>query len=123
MANLPDVLIAAVSHGATAVASFWIALKTSKRDDFSAVVNVLKDDNQALRERIIKLEERIGGLEGNLTIERKRTNFLDSQIRIWESAHQYLPIPQWLKSSDGRMLALNKAYEDAFLKPIKKKRI
>lgn len=121
MANLPDVLVTAVSHGATAIASFWIALKTSKRDDFSAVVTVLKEDNATLRDRIVKMEERITSLEDKLDAEKNRANFLDAQIRIWESAHQYLPIPQWLKAADGRMLALNKAYEDAFLIPIGKK--
>jgi hypothetical protein len=45
---------------------------------------------------------------------------LQNKLAMMESAHMDAPLPMWLKDVDGTMLALNQAYEDAFLRPIGK---
>ena len=68
----------------------------------------IEDENRTLRHRIAQLE---------------RENYtLLHNIALLESAHQDLPLPMWLKDKDGRMLAVNLAYEKSFLQPIGKTR-
>ena len=68
----------------------------------------IEDENKILRQRIAQLE---------------RENYaLLHNIALLESAHQDLPLPMWLKDKDGKMLAVNLAYEKSFLQPIGKTR-
>ena len=51
---------------------------------------------------------------------RGKNQELSMRLSMLEGAFQDLPLPQWLKDTDGKMLSLNKAYEDMFLRPMSK---
>lgn len=115
--GLSEVIIAIISALGAGGLSFVVALKKNKRDDFAALIKTYSDDNARLREEISKLSERIDELEIQNLEQSKRADTLQTKLILLETAHQDLPFPQWLKNTDGTMLALNKAYEDMFLVP------
>lgn len=39
------------------------------------------------------------------------------RVEMLENAHFDLPIPQWIKDDSGRLLLINRVYEEVFLKP------
>lgn len=59
---------------------------------------------------VVSLEKRVAGLEAeNIT--------LTARLEILSQSRLTAPIPAWIKGVDGRMITLNPAYEDLFLKP------
>lgn len=59
-------------------------------------------------------------LERTINQEKNNVYKLSSKLAMLEGAFQDLPLPQWLKDTDGKMLSLNKAYEQMFLNPMGK---
>jgi PAS domain S-box-containing protein len=70
------------------------------------------------------LEKRIEVLEKAKTAIEARCHALElenhrllTQFIILSSSHDSSPLPQWVKDEDGRILAVNRAYERIFLLP------
>lgn len=126
---MSEEIIIAIITGVTTVIgsgllSFFISKKKAKRDDFTAVTDLIKEDNERLREEIeeIKKENKLiraelDEVKDELSEERATTANLRADLLLLETAHHDLPLPQWLKDSSGIMLSLNDAYEAAFLIP------
>jgi PAS domain-containing protein len=100
--------------------TYWLGRRKERRADFESIATRYIDENDGLRadlkaatERIEMLNTRIMGLERQLF-------GLQNKLAMMESAHMDAPLPMWLKDVDGTMLALNQAYEEAFLHPIGK---
>lgn len=81
-----------------------------RRVDFDVILNNLLTENKFFREREGEAIKRISDLE-------KQLSYLQNKIILLESAHMDLPIPMWLKDTQGVMLAVNSAYEKMFLIP------
>lgn len=107
-------LSAAVSGSVlTGLMSYAISRKKEDRTDFERIVQTWELDNTRLRKINHDDQEKIDMLE-------RKLYDLHNKILLMESSHSDLPLPQWLKDTNGVMLALNKAYEDYFLTPISK---
>lgn len=50
----------------------------------------------------------------------KEINDLRNQLMIFESSHNNVPVPIWLKDTSGKILFINKEYEEKILNPINK---
>ena len=85
-------------------------LLTSRRDNFQLLFDMLKEENEKLKADQEKDRKMIQELNS-------KVNEQALQIILLESAHFDHPFPVWLKSIDGTMLSLNKAYEEVFLTP------
>jgi len=107
-------LAAAVSGGAiTSLTNFLISRKKEDRTDFERIVRTWEADNTRLRQVNEADRDKIDELE-------RKIFDLQNKILLMESSHSDLPLPQWLKDTNGVMLAVNKAFEDYFLTPIGK---
>lgn len=84
---------------------YLLGRRKEQRIDFDLIVKRLDIENNECKET------------NQLLI--KKVAMLENKVLLLESAHQSLPVPMWLKSMDGTMLALNPAYERVFLKPNK----
>lgn len=92
------------------VVDYIVAKNKNKLDSFESIVKTWEQDNIRLREREVELVNKIEALQKDL-------DDLRVKVMLLESAHMSLPIPMWLKDTDSKMLALNKAYENLLLKP------
>lgn len=107
-------LAAAISGGAvTTLTNYFISRKKEDRTDFERIVATWENDNSRLRKVNEADRAKIDELERKLFD-------LQNKILLMESSHSDLPLPQWLKDTNGVMLAVNKAFEDYFLLPIGK---
>ena len=108
--------ILALVLGTGGIATFWTYKSQRAKTDqvsFQTLLNQLNADNKELRQEIKVMNEKYMSLQ-------TKTNSLLSRMSDLESAHNDLPIPQWLKDKFGIMLSLNKAYEKVFLDNIGK---
>jgi PAS domain-containing protein len=129
--GVTEILVTALGilGGGGGLFSLVTSLKKNKRDDFSEIVEMLKEDNARLRADLEKMKTEMAEMEirHDKEIERmnrlhstdqKRLVELNSKLLLLETATQSSPFPTWLKDSSGVMLLCNTAYEDYFLKPI-----
>jgi hypothetical protein len=112
--NLTAIIVAVITTIFGTAVGYWLKYKAGSRkqygDEFDRIVRAWQSDNERLRKREQELEKRVEEME-------RRVNDLSNKLQLMESAHQDLPLPQWLKDKDGTMLALNNAYEQVFLIP------
>jgi len=112
--NITAIIVAFVTAIFGTGLGYFLRYKLGRRkqygDEFDRIVKAWRQDNERLRIREHELEKRVVGME-------KRIHDLSNKLQLMESAHQDLPLPQWLKDGNGTMLALNGAYEEKFLIP------
>ena len=116
---MQEIIITAISTGViTQIANYLVQRrriqidsKKSDNDITMSMMEKLELDNKRLREEEETNSKRLVELERRLTE-------LTQTVMLMESAHQDLPLPQWLKDRNGIMLAFNQSYEETFLVPI-----
>ena len=110
MTELIYAFIGLAGGGIGSVLTYLATQKKADLDSLTLLINTLRDDNEKLRQR-----EELNRME----IQKISTEIseLRQTVMLLESAHQDLPIPMWLKDTNGIMLSLNSAYEDEFLFP------
>lgn len=84
------------------------------RDDILAELSNIRAENSALREKIELLSKENNELNTKIKILEHEWQI---KVQLFESAHNDLPLPMWLKDKDGKMLSLNPMYEQIFLIP------
>lgn len=89
------------------VFGFVIDIKQENRIDYRFFLQELEEVNRDLKQRVEELEN--------------EQRFMLNTIAVLSAAYQDSPIATWTKTKDGRMVSLNQAYVDAFLKPYGKK--
>lgn len=106
MSGIEGALMTAIAAMAAAIGKLW----------HMQVINSAKLRND--------LEERVKALEIGKAELQKRCNLLEvenqrllTQFIILSSSHDSSPLPQWVKDDEGRVLAVNRAYERMFLIP------
>lgn len=107
---IQQLLLFITGAGLSTVVNFLISKKKEQRDDFSAIIQLWKDDNTRLRDVEESLKEKIDSLE-------EMINDLKFKLLLLETTHMELPIPMWVKDEKGVMLHVNSAYEKLFLHP------
>lgn len=69
------------------------------------------------RKEVIQSRQENSALREEVSILTALMNDLKNKLMMLEASHASLPIPQWIKGLDGRMITLNTPYETVFLKP------
>ena len=114
-------LVAAVAGGG--VSSYFIykiANKKQGTSDFQVVIENYKTLLDKFEEKIANLEFEISEMRKVERLQSDELSSLRSQLLIFESSHSDIPLPMWLKDQNGKMLFVNRYYEDTFLIPFGK---
>jgi hypothetical protein len=109
-----DLLIPALTGVGGVVAGLSahrLGLSKEKRADFQLFADKINEDNDRLRSEL-------GALKQEMEVLRQENIRHEAQILMLESTHLDHPYPKWIKSIDGTMISLNKAYEVTFLRPL-----
>lgn len=143
MNDYMNIIVAAISGGAiTQFLTFFISKKKVNQDDFTLITQQwikdnerLREDNEELRKINQELREKIEeGVLDKIKLTKDLTDLetdfkkleyqheveiqnLRIRLFVFESSHVNLPLPAWTKDLNGRVLTMNKAYEDSFLIP------
>lgn len=124
MDNLIDWLekgIALISGGVIfKLGDFLVKKKKADTDGFQILKNAWREEFEKYEEKIDKLNVSIAKLENKVEKLEEENKKLRSVIKSLRQFYPDLPIPLWLKDHNGRMLSLNKAYEEHFLHPLGK---
>lgn len=118
--HIPDLGIGTVVM--LIIIALYLQNKSTIKSDAGRQINMDSFNmfNNSLMRRLDKLEEVVEQLRKDNQQLKIDNESLRTQLAIMESAHQDAPIPMWLKDKEGIMLAVNRAYETEFLKPIGK---
>lgn len=110
----------AIGGALATILGFRLKSKDANRADFQSLLDrydkALKDSEariESLAVKIHQLEEKIDELT-------KSRDYFKNQLVLLQAAHYDDPLPRWTKDKQGRMIHVNRAYEEAFLKPIGK---
>ena len=82
----------------------------------SKQITDLKVENKELELRIEELTKQVQSLQ----IAQLRNS---QNAMLFNNSFDNFPFPYWVKSRDGRMVKLNTAFEEAYLKPVGKDRL
>lgn len=111
------ILLLLGSSGVSALFNYFSNNRKHKRDDFSEVMRIFREDNETLREEKRLRDKLIADHTKRLAEMERIIQSLQNKIVIFESSHFDLPLPMWLKSTEGTMLSVNSMYEEIFLIP------
>ena len=127
MDNLWSIVGSIIGGGLIGVILTWIiSNRKDKRDGLEIIIDRYNEDNKRLRQELESLKddfnkESRNRMEREVKLQQELAQ-LRSTLNVMESAHLDLPVPQWLKDTKGKMLALNIEYERKFLIPMGSKR-
>lgn len=100
----------------------------SNREDMAnqhllSAIDIFKEEGNRLRERVATLEEKVLDMTGafqelsqKLLEEKELRLKTQLQLSIFMQAHLALPLPMAVKDEESRMVSVNKAYWQVFLK-------
>lgn len=88
--------------------------KKDKINEFELLLNIYKTELDTQRAEYNVVRAELDQYKDKVNIEIVQ---LRNKVELLESAHQDLPLPMWLKDSNGIMMALNSEYEETFLIP------
>lgn len=102
-----------------------VANRKQDESDFATLVDRWQELYNKQLEKEKRQEQRIEKLEKEVEILKKesfskdsRIDELQHQLMIFESSHADVPVPIWLKDTNGKMLFVNSEYEKQILNPI-----
>lgn len=113
----------------------WIDNSDKRKEGNASLDKALKifdSDNQRLRQELDSVKEALKSGEKKYDLMKDLINVMEQQlaelkahneilkekVNLLESSHMKVPLPMWLKDREGRMLSLNKHYEEVFLAPM-----
>lgn len=107
--------------GIEGVSTYLLSSKADDRDNFQIIIDIQRDEISKCK---IRLDESTKNLESCRVQNHALRNMisdLESKRTLVEAASLEGPYPEWIKSTNGTMLFINKSYEDVFLIPEGKK--
>ncbi|GIV86033.1 MAG: hypothetical protein KatS3mg054_0062 [Chloroflexus sp.] len=112
-----NIIVALIGSVLGGYGTYLVGIRRERRDDFRNLLDVYSKENERLRtenERLKKVNEELSRnvLRVELAIEELESN-IELNSRLGETG----PIPWCLKSTKGRILAVNEAYEKQILIP------
>ena len=124
---IATIAAALFSGGAASFLTYKLGNRKQDETEFSSLIKVYKDlldsNKETLKEcgiRLDDLERTVENLKTEVHRKDKEIQHLRNQLLIFESSHSDVPVPIWLKDTNGIMLFLNDEYEKAILRPINK---
>jgi hypothetical protein len=119
-----DILkIMSIILGAGGLGAFLTYKLGNRKQDNSEFVSVMAEYKALVAEykaEVIKLREEVEYLKTDSQQKREDVQNLRNQLLIFESSHIDIPVPMWLKDTNGVMLFLNEEYSRTLLQPIGK---
>jgi len=113
--------------GLGAFLSFKLGTRKQEKSEFVSIVNEYKGlmegykkEVDSLRQEIVNVQLNLNKTNISLLASDKEIANLRNQLMIFESANADVPVPIWLKDTQGVMLFVNEEYERAVLHPINK---
>lgn len=105
---------------AGAFLSFKLGNRKQDNSEFTSIVSEYKELVLDYKNEVLQLRIDVDNLTKYLQEKRDEVKTLRNQLMIFESSHSDIPIPVWLKDTQGRMLFVNQEYENQLLNPIGK---
>lgn len=116
-----DALIGALVGFLGSWLGFRNKLKQQNNTDFSSVSSEYKALLESYKVEVTELRKEVKELREIVNKRDLELQQVRNQLMIFESSHADVPIPMWLKDTDGKMLFINSEYERVILNPIGKK--
>lgn len=112
-------LAAAVTGGGLAsFLTFRISLKKQNLNEFEVLVNQYKELLAKIQIEVDDLRREQVKLMASREKARDEIQELRSKLQLFESSHVDIPLPMWMKDTNGTIVFINQTYEDMFLKPL-----
>lgn len=125
--TITGIATALIGGGIGSLLTYKLGNRKQDESEFSSLMREYKDllkeakaSAEELKLRVDDLEKDVRNLTKSVNQKDKEIQHLRNQLIIFESSHSDVPVPIWLKDTNGIMLFLNKEYEDKILKPINK---
>ena len=113
--------------GGGVIGAFISAYYTSKTEDKKTDIEATDRLISQWEKLLAPLQAKLATLEKDLEEAREREleykhriSTLETQLILFESSHIDIPLATWMKDTNGKMVFLNRIYEDMFLVPIGK---
>lgn len=106
--------------GLGAYLTFKLGNRKQDTTEFSSVVSEYKELVKGYKQEVVQLRVDVEELKKFLHDKQDEVTNLRNQLMIFESSHVDIPVPIWLKDTNGVMLFLNEEYERLLLNPIGK---
>lgn len=111
-------VISAISGGALAsFLTFRLGNRKQDESEFATLVSQYKELTESYKQEVIQLRTEVNQIRVDLNTKENEVIQLRNQLMIFESSHVDVPVPIWLKDTEGKMLFLNDEYEKAILNP------
>lgn len=106
--------------GLGAFLTYKLGNRKQDSSEFKTVVEEYKDLVTNYKSELDKLRKDFDELKVLVFQKEDEIKTLRNQLMIFESSHADIPMPMWLKDTNGIMLFLNEEYERIVLNPIGK---
>lgn len=125
MQYLTEIIIAIGSAllgtGLGAYLNFRLGKRKQSESEFSTLINEYKKLVEEYKFEVVELRKDVQLLRLELHAKQMEVTDLRNQLLIFESSHADVPVPMWLKDTDGKMLFVNAEYERVILNPLGKR--
>jgi len=118
---------ALLGTGLGALLTFKLGNRKQDESEFVSIVNEYKGlmegykmEVDSLRKEVVNIQLNLNKTNLSLLASDKEITNLRNQLMIFESANADVPVPIWLKDTQGIMLFVNEEYERSLLQPINK---
>lgn len=103
--------------GGVALLNWFLKKQAADGQTFQQLREAYKEDFQGMRNEILDLKVEVAKLTDQLASKDRQISLMQAQLDLMKTAYPDIPLPLWLKDTNGYMIALNDAYEKAFLIP------
>lgn len=111
------ILSAIIGGGLASFLTFRLNLKKQRLTEFQELIAEYKIMRNDMQQRILEIESELSRVKEVESRQREEIITLRNQLNLFESSHIDIPLPMWMKDTEGKMLFLNSQYEDTFLIP------
>lgn len=122
--NWNEIILAIISAlsggGLGSFLTFRLSKRQQDQSDFKSLIEEYKGLVKDYKAELDELRKDVDILKVELNTKEIEVRQLRNQLMIFESSHADIPVPIWLKDTNGTMLFLNKEYERNLLHPVGK---
>lgn len=114
-------IISALTGGVLAsILTYKLGNRKQDQSDFTTLISEYKNLVDEYKKEVVVLRQDFEKLKKDFNLKNIELVELRNQLIIFESSHSDIPVPIWLKDTNGKMLFVNNEYEKELLNPINK---